>query len=155
MKPFKKAALVAKRQCVVVNQVLPEVKSGLDAMILFRRGETFDKLQMISLIIFNSLDEETSHKLFMELKDILTQEPPLLCKPRGATCVHYGGHGFGKAVGCRSKFFFAPSINNIVSNHFYEPPTLLLCPNTSCQEFELKLPAHFWETISKFNRLKN
>ena len=38
----------------------------------------------------------------MELKDILIQDPPLLRKPRGSTSTHYSGHGYGKAVSCRS-----------------------------------------------------
>ena len=104
MKPFKKAAVVAARNCVVVKQVVPETKSGIDAMILFRRRETFDSIQMVSLLISKLLDEEKSNDIFMELKDILTQDPPFLCKPRGSTCTHYGSHGFGKAFGCRSKF---------------------------------------------------
>ena len=95
---------MAKRKCVLVNQVVPQIKSQLDAMVLFRRGETFDMIQMVSLVIFNLLDEERCNDIFKELKDILIQEPPLLCKPRGSTCTHYGSQGYGKAFGCRSKF---------------------------------------------------
>ena len=95
---------MAKRNCVLVKEVVPETKSGIDAMILFRRRETFDMIQMVSLLICKLLDEEKSNDIFKELKDILTQDPPFLCKPRGSTCTHYGSHGFGKAVGCRSKF---------------------------------------------------
>ena len=39
LEPFKKAALVVKKKCVVVNQVVTNLKSELDAMILFRRGK--------------------------------------------------------------------------------------------------------------------
>ena len=89
---------MAERQCVVVTEVVPEINSGLDSMALFRRGETFDKLQMVSLVVCKLLDDEKCKSLFIELKDILVQDPPLLSTPRGSTCTHYGSNGYGKAI---------------------------------------------------------
>ena len=66
LKPFKKAALMAKRKFVVVNQVVPDLKSGLDTMIVFQRGEPFDMIQMVSLTIFNLFNEENASMESME-----------------------------------------------------------------------------------------
>ena len=76
---FKKAALV---------EMCQPSQPGLDAMILFQRGKAFDVIQIVSLSIFNLLDEEKCNHFFMELKDILIQDPPLLCKPRGSNCTY-------------------------------------------------------------------
>ena len=57
---------MAKRKCVVVNQVVPDLKSGLDTMIVFQRGKPFDMIQMVSLTIFNLFNEENASMESME-----------------------------------------------------------------------------------------
>ena len=43
----------AGRKFVVVNQIVPDLNSGLDTMILFTRRETVDIIQMVPFLVFN------------------------------------------------------------------------------------------------------